>query len=699
MKVLLQILLISVFAANISLNAQDVEEYKKDYRALSKDQKIQSLFQICDYYLYEEADKDSLRLYSEELSSLMEGEKYNVDRLKAEMFYCLSVTAFDEDYLERINSVVSKAEELQSFPVLAELYSKLAFINLSKGDFRDAIKNGNLANDALTKAGVKQVKGGESLKSHIIGNLSVSYRKNADLPTALEYAIQNERLTDSLGISKLQYSAITKFIGIYGDLASEEKMYGTKEERAKYQKLLETYLLKAYDFSKADSNKRNQAVSAFNMSIFYALDSNLTASLSYVDTAIMLSKEIGHKGILTEAYSIKADNLSDLHQRDSAIYYETMALEGARELGNTNLEVTIGLDMAAHNIVYKNYGEARKYLDEAYSLAEKEKLYPKIKRAHFQYYEIARKNNEPAEALEHYVRYIDLRDSIVNEETQANLAELTSKYQTELKEKEIEVLKNEKDVKNLIIKRKNNLILFGLLFTLGLCAFLFFYFKAKNEIERQKALNAKQKLLRSQLNPHFLFNALNSIQQFIYQKADPTKIADYLAKFSRLTRRILINSKEDLITLEEEIEFLKDYMDLQQIRFDKPFNYNITIDDDLDTEEITIPPMFTQPFIENSIEHGILNKKDAGEISIVFKKNGEELEVNIEDNGIGIEKSIFLKKNQKHRSMATEITRERITMIEKKLRKKASLVIKDRTRKDDLVTGTSVVLKLPIIYA
>ena len=109
--------------------------------------------------------------------------------------------------------------------------------------------------------------------------------------------------------------------------------------------------------------------------------------------------------------------------------------------------------------------------------------------------------------------------------------------------------------------------------------------------------------------------------------------------------------------------------------------------------------MFTQPFIENSIEHGILNKKESGEINISFSQKGDQLEVRIEDNGIGVERSIFLKKNEKHRSLATQITRERISIIEKKLRKKASLLIEDRTKQDELITGTLVTLRIPIVYA
>ena len=108
--------------------------------------------------------------------------------------------------------------------------------------------------------------------------------------------------------------------------------------------------------------------------------------------------------------------------------------------------------------------------------------------------------------------------------------------------------------------------------------------------------------------------------------------------------------------------------------------------------------MFTQPFIENSIEHGILNKKEQGEIVISFNKSNDQLEVKIEDNGIGIEKSVYIKKNSKHRSMATSITKERLSNLEKRLRKKASISIEDKSNAIEHITGTKVTLKLPLIY-
>jgi sensor histidine kinase YesM len=208
----------------------------------------------------------------------------------------------------------------------------------------------------------------------------------------------------------------------------------------------------------------------------------------------------------------------------------------------------------------------------------------------------------------------------------------------------------------------------------------------------------QEKLFRTQMNPHFLFNSLTSIQNFILDE-EPRHASKYLSRFAKLMRNILDSSIDEFVTLEEEIHTIENYLELQKIRFKNRFEYSIEIDEKINLEETSIPPMIAQPFIENSIEHGIKNKKAKGHIYIHFKARDGYIILEIEDDGVGREKAreMLFNKNKEHKSLSTAITRERIRVLNKKLKQKISLNILDL--KNDLgeATGTKVVLELPLI--
>ncbi|MBE9480960.1 MAG: histidine kinase, partial [Bacteroidetes bacterium] len=218
----------------------------------------------------------------------------------------------------------------------------------------------------------------------------------------------------------------------------------------------------------------------------------------------------------------------------------------------------------------------------------------------------------------------------------------------------------------------------------------------KLRIEQEKT-NLQQKLLRSQMNPHFIFNSLSSIQGFIMEK-HPRTASRYLSRFATLVRNILDSSAEELVPLDKEISTIENYLELQKVRYEGKFEYVIEVDETLETETISIPPMLAQPFIENSIEHGFKYKDGKGNIKVRFGLNGNLIRFEVIDDGIGREKAIeiLLKQNKDHRSMATDITRERLAILNKKLKKKITLEIIDLKNKAGLGTGTKVVFEIPL---
>lgn len=312
-------------------------------------------------------------------------------------------------------------------------------------------------------------------------------------------------------------------------------------------------------------------------------------------------------------------------------------------------------------------------------------------------FDIYQRRGEHNEAIVTLQNIRSLEDSILNDEKVKSIQELETRYETEKKNKEIELLTSESAIQNLTIQQQQILITLAVGIFVVLMIFTFLYVRQRNLKKDNQVLDIENKLLRTQMNPHFLFNALSAIQQFVHNKKDPVETGDYIGKFARLTRMILDHSQEEHISLEQEVTFIKYYIDIQKIRFNESFNSTIEVDDRLRTEDVLIPPMITQPFVENAIEHGIRQTETGGEVKIKFTiKDTKQLEIVIEDNGVG-RKVTMNKEGKSHQSRATKITHERLNMLTSRHRQKSSLTIDDLVGVKGEAIGTKVILNLPLI--
>ena len=235
--------------------------------------------------------------------------------------------------------------------------------------------------------------------------------------------------------------------------------------------------------------------------------------------------------------------------------------------------------------------------------------------------------------------------------------------------------------------------------------YLIYYFRIRQiknaehlKTEFHKQLNDKEmSALRAQMNPHFLFNSLNSINWYIIKKK-PRQASRYLTKFSRLMRLVLENSKSKKIPLEHELQALKLYMEMEALRFENKFNYEIIISENIDEEEVEVPPLILQPYVENAIWHGLMNKKGKGNLSINISEKNNQLHCSIEDNGIGREAAAELKKAtvSQNRSRGMEITSSRISMMKNGVGAGQSVQIIDLKDGEGKALGTRVELLLPL---
>lgn len=257
-------------------------------------------------------------------------------------------------------------------------------------------------------------------------------------------------------------------------------------------------------------------------------------------------------------------------------------------------------------------------------------------------------------------------------------------------EKKYNQAKNEKTIKELSQQRLIYALLgIGGLLIAGLIAF---YFRQQSLKHKQKILETEQRLNRARMNPHFFFNALTAMQRFAMKENDGKALASNLSKFSNIMRETLESTYKEYVTIKQEVAFLKEYLEIQKMRFPQMFSYSLMVDGEMEPGDIMIPSMIIQPFIENSIEHGFSGIDYPGEVRVDFKQQEKKVSIEIKDNGKGLVTSNTLLNE--HISRASQIIKDRIYLLNIKLKTKADFSI-DNNRDEK---GVIVKIHLPIIY-
>lgn len=302
------------------------------------------------------------------------------------------------------------------------------------------------------------------------------------------------------------------------------------------------------------------------------------------------------------------------------------------------------------------------------------------------------KNGRINDALKTYQKY---SEAVSRTEQQS---EINQQQKAELirKQKEIETLSNEvvsgqREEQTLL--QQQQLVIYGLLALIVIILITsYFIYKNAQASKRANQLLAL-KSLRGQMNPHFIFNALNSVNQFISQN-DERSANKYLSEFSKLMRLVLENSQEDFISLQKEEEIISLYVKLEHYRFRDKFEYTIAIDEELNKEMIQLPPMLIQPYIENAVWHGLRYKEDKGKLSLSFERHNGSMQVIITDDGIGRKKSAQLKTDnqKKHNSTGLKNIEERLQILNTVYKTNYKVTIEDLVAD----SGTRVVISIPV---
>ena len=461
-----------------------------------------------------------------------------------------------------------------------------------------------------------------------------------------------------------------------------------------YNKAIE-YFKKAYHNLETINNDRLNAIIFNNLGLSYLKSDNLDSAEIYFNKAVKFFKKLKHYEGLSAAYGNLGSIYLEKNNLDLVKIYLTKSLEYAKKANSTDGIISTNLSWGKYYYKKRNYREAIKNLKHALELSKKtnNKLYI------LDIYKYLARSFAKIESADstsfYYEKFVDAKDSLLSAEKEKIARKIEAQYQTQLKEREIKNLKQANAIKELKLKKTKQRNLFIQIFLLGIVAFVILLIR-KNKIKfENKIIEFKQKLLRSQMNPHFIFNALTTIQNFLSKK-DCNTAMSALSKFASLMRQIIENSREEFVSLREELNTVRNYLEIQKLR-KKSFEYEIEVDESIDVDEVEVPPMLLQPFIENSIKHAFPVPSEENKILVKLEKYKDGIVYSVVDNGIGVNKSLELKNKERsnHKSYAIEITKERLKLLYSR-KKKIRFEISDLQKIDRNLQGTLVKFYLPL---
>jgi tetratricopeptide (TPR) repeat protein len=321
-------------------------------------------------------------------------------------------------------------------------------------------------------------------------------------------------------------------------------------------------------------------------------------------------------------------------------------------------------------------------------------LYKKILE---QLVELCREKGDWRQAFDHLEASYQVKDSLFALQRNRDLIEIQTKFETSRKEQQIEQLSRDNEYKDARLYQ-SRVYLAGLGAMIIMLILIGILLIRQDKIRAQlRTVILEQKLLRSQMNPHFIFNSMASIQDFIMAK-DTRSASNYLSRFAGLIRNILDASLQETIPVEKEIETIGHYLQLQKVRLEEKFDYTIKKDEAIEEKEIRIPALLIQPFVENAIEHGIRHKPGKGHVTVEFIIKNDSLSISIEDDGVGRARAREFEdlKRKNHTSVSTSLIRERLRILNKKSRRKITLEIQDLYDEPGEAAGTRVEIVVPV---
>ena len=566
-------------------------------------------------------------------------------------------------------------------------------------------------------------------ESYALNMLGTVYRNVSFYDKAIRYHSQANELAKKANNLELQVISLNMLGVVYRRL---DVIRSALDYHKQALDLAETIKRPSFDL------RRSIAVSLNSMGNIYLVLKQYDLAIQQFDKSLIIEKELDNKlglainnqnigyakeekGLLSEALENYETSLSYNNEIDSdlgriicynsigkiyikqAKYNEAYviikeAFDMALILNDQYYIATSYVNLGWVQLKLKRIQSAEANLKKALKIAEEFNLKTFEIEANNYLSELYEVKGNYKSSMMHFKRFVELDETISNERNLQYVSDLILKYESEQKTNQINALASENEIVKLNLEQnKNTMILSagGLILFAIIMLVLYKQRQLKNE---KKIIMLEQDMLRSQMNPHFIFNSLNSIKLYIINNEKENAVY-YLNKFSKLIRKILVASTEKIISLEDELETMALYINIENIRFSNDITYEVTIDPLVNPSSVRVPSLVLQPFLENALWHGLSSKIENKKIELsVTKRSDNYITVSIKDNGIGrlASQNIKKKKTLKRKSVGIALTRERMANFSKGFVNDYNLDIIDLYDSNKKAIGTEVIINIPI---
>lgn len=565
--------------------------------------------------------------------------------------------------ISKVSNDLKKSLEVNNEVEIAQNYERLANEFLSKNDLPRAEEYFKKAITSYTKLKLTDDK------TRVTRSLAKVQESQKDYKSAISNYEVAGAMAEDKSAEKVNTNDANRLRSIASPVAQEGYVNSNIEllkKEKKSDEVSDAFIQKAEN-SLQQKNKK-VAIESYKQAIAYAKGKPATI--------IKINNEIA------KVYA--SDN-----QFDKAIVINEKLLAEAKTKQDFTTQIKQLQSLSALYFQKEEPNKAVEVLKEAFALALKKGNSAEAKKSLCALTEYYNKKGNNKESLALYGQFLQNFDQLIHSDTT-----LIDAKTFQVSEDKIRQLEKEKSLKDELISRKNTFNYF-LLGSIGLLLVLFlwivktlFSIKTKN---KEIALQS----LRREMNPHFIFNSLNSVNQFIAENKE-REANKYLTSYSNLMRNTMENSNKDFITLDNELEQLKKYLELEHLRFQDKFDFKLSVDPELDAERTMVPNMIVQPHLENAIWHGLRYLDAKGLLKLQVQLTNGKVLIRIDDNGIGLTKSQELKtSNQKtHQSRGMSNTKERISLLNELYKKNITFQIFEKTVPE---TGTIVEISCPLI--
>jgi two-component sensor histidine kinase len=611
--------LISFFLFFMSLISFSQDEIElRDLIKTSKDTTlIKAYIDLGNYYYFTTHKGDSLLKYSKRALKLSKDIKNVKKEMKSYMSLAIgyNANAINYERQEDYNNVVLNldkglelAKKVDDKKMQAEFYNKLGIIYLNQGNRALAMEN------RLNAARISESISDFTNAAVAYSGISIIFAHDGQVDKQLEYINKTIKIVESKkdipdkNKQTIYANASQEYLELFEELKNEN-----------YGDLTVKYANKALELAKRNNFTARIPSTLNSLFHYYLLKNDFDKSLYYAQETLKYNEYMSE--------STKLNTFSDL----ADIYQKT----NKKRL-------------------------AYIYIDSINKLKIKEEPYYgyDISKTSFEIYKYFKDYDLAFKALDELNEF-DLKLKEENQDKKIN--DLETKYQTELKDAKITSLNQQKKIDDLNIKNKQTQLVWLIALAISTILFLVFYFRQRALKNKQKMMETEQRLNRARINPHFFFNGMASLQNLSLQEKSPQTTL-FISRFAKIMRQSLESTYEELTTVEEEIDFLTQYLEIQKLRYSEKFDYEFHVDENLEINELKLPGMLTQPFIENAVEHGFKDIDYKGELHITFKEEKNNLLVIIEDNGKG---SDAIEKEKTHKSRAMQIIMDRLFLFNK----------------------------------